>query len=860
MEKLSLNGLWQMREAGASQQYEVHIPGSVLSGLLENNAIEDPYYRENEYGARDLFWKDYEFEKVFEVSGQLMEKDCVDMVAYGLDTLAEIYVNGSLLAKTDNMHRTWRFSVKHLLQTGTNRIHIKFLSPLRYIAQYRPAENKENKSVVPCGGIKGDQYLRKAHSMFGWDWGAQLPDAGIYRDMELEAYNVTRLEDIRLTQKHENGSVKLCAAVQLKKADKKACAKDIKISAVLFGPDGSSQTVCVPVTLEEGIFPEQKLELSVENPLLWWPAGYGQQPLYRLETTLSINGQQAEVKEFTVGLRTLSVSRRKDEWGSEFAFRVNGVRIFARGANYIPEDCIYSRITPSRSENLIKACIRAHFNCIRVWGGGYYPSDAFYELCDRYGIIVWQDLMYACNVYELTEAFEENITAEAYDVVKRLRHHPSLGLWCGNNEMETGWHHWVDFNQESDYLRMDYVKIFEYILPKAVKACDAQTFYWPSSPSSGGCFDNPDDENRGDAHYWDVWHGQKPFSDYKNYFFRFCSEFGFQSFPCLKTVKTFTGEEDRNIFSKVMESHQKNVSANGKILYYISENFRYPESFDHLLYVSQILQGIAIKSGVEHWRRNRGRCMGTLYWQLNDNWPVASWSSIDYFGRFKALHYMAARFYAPCAGSLTVNAGRAEAWIQNETLSPKLVTVRLSIKDMKLQTRAEEVFTLEVPALSAQKAGELEAAGVLEKLGGENIFAEAVFSVGTPSAGETDGEYERLQTETESFVPFKHMNLEQAHIKIRVEEKEEAFAICLSTDCFAPFVELDFEELDGIFSDNYFSLSDCMGKEVLLKKQDIRNLKGEPAAVSSPEEVCRLLKIRSLRDTYAAGNTVCRQG
>lgn len=257
------------------------------------------------------------------------------------------------------------------------------------------------------------------------------------------------------------------------------------------------------------------------------------------------------------------------------------------------------------------------------------------------GLIVWQDLMFACNVYDLTEEFEDNITKEITENVKRLRHHASLGLWCGNNEMESAWDHWPEVQSESKYLRADYIKMFEYVIPKAVRAADSETFFWQSSPSSGGCFDDPDDENRGDCHYWDVWHGQKPFTDYQKHYFRFCSEFGFQSFPCLKTVESFTEEKDRNIFSRVMENHQKNPAANGKILYYLSENFRYPENFRKLLYVSQILQGMAMKYGVDHWRRHRGRCMGTLYWQINDNWPVASWASIDYFGRWKALHYMA---------------------------------------------------------------------------------------------------------------------------------------------------------------------------------------------------------------------------
>jgi beta-mannosidase len=396
----------------------------------------------------------------------------------------------------------------------------------------------------------------------------------------------------------------------------------------------------------------------------------------------------------------MTISQEKDEWGSEFAFMVNGIKIFAKGADYIPEDLIYSRITGERIEYLLDSCVRANFNCIRVWGGGYYPSDTFYEICDRLGLIVWQDLMYACNVYDLTREFEENIIEETRDNVKRIRHHASLGLWCGNNELEAAWCEWAVFKDHSAQLRADYIKQFEYILPKAVEESDHSTFFWPSSPSSGGCFDNPVDENRGDTHYWDVWHGLKPFEDYRNHYFRFCSEFGFQSFPSIKTVHTFTEEEDRNIFSRVMESHQKNGAANGKMLYYLSENFLYPKDFESLLYVTQVLQGMAIKFGVEHWRRHRGRCMGAVYWQLNDDWPVASWASIDYFGRWKALHYMAKNFFAPVAGSISRTENTIEAHIQNERMAAKNCKVVMTLKRMDFTVLSR--IPLKLPYLLSQ--------------------------------------------------------------------------------------------------------------------------------------------------------------
>lgn len=526
---------------------------------------------------------------------------------------------------------------------------------------------------------------------------------------------------------------------------------------------------------------------------------------------LEKDGDTLETVNKRIGLRTLTISQEKDQWGSEFAFCINGLKIFTRGGNYIPEDCLYTRISHETQKYLLESCKKANFNCVRVWGGGYYPSDYFYDLCDEMGLIVWQDLMYACNVYDVTKTFGESCRQETLDNVKRLRHHASLGLWCGNNEIESAWDHWQDFQTETPYLRADYIKLFENILPDAVREADQDTFYWRSSPSSGGCFDNPDDENRGDTHYWDVWHGQKPFTDYQKYYFRFCSEFGFQSFPCMKTVESFTEEKDRNIFSRVMENHQKNDAANGKILYYLSENFQYPQDLNHLLYVSQILQGMAMKYGVDHWRRNRGRCMGTLYWQVNDNWPVASWSSIDYFGRWKALHYMAKKFYAPLAVSMRRDGEIFKAYLENETGQAQEWTVTISVKNMKCEVldsvqetgttasfRSEELIQIDVSKWKKQE---------------DHVFVETVLKL-------SDG---TVLTDTETLVPYKYVGLETPAISTTVEEQEDAYLIKVKTDCFVPFLSLDFKDADAILEDNFFHITDTEEKIIRVSKKDIRN-------------------------------------
>lgn len=827
MQTCTLNGTWQLSAGHRSlESVDMQIPGTVLSGLLAAGKIKDPFYRTNEDATRALFWKDYVFTRTFDVDEELLAQQHIVLVCEGLDTLAEISINGTFLAKTDNMHRTWKFQAKKLLHPGKNEIQIVFRSVLRFIEDY-PYEAHKKINYIPCGSMKGNQLLRKAHSMFGWDWGPQTIDAGIFRDIYLQGYSHARIEDIRIHQQHaKNVSVQTSITLSESVPGQKLCVE--------LSEDGADKPLQTKLckTNADGV---AAVDFVIENPKLWWPNDYGDQPLYIVRTTLlDEDGTSLESITRRIGLRTLTISQEKDEWGNEFAFCVNGVKIFTRGGNYIPDDCLYTRITEKKLDYILESCRRAHFNCVRVWGGGYYTSDAFYDLCDEKGLIVWQDLMYACNVYDVTDAFAENCRQETYDNVRRLRHHASLGLWCGNNEIESAWDHWGDFQKETPYLRADYIRLFEEVLPKAVQEADGETFYWHSSPSSGGCFDNPDDANRGDTHYWDVWHGQKPFTDYRKYFFRFCSEFGFQSFPCAKTVNSFTLEDDRNIFSRVMESHQKNNAANGKMLYYLSENLRYPKDLTHLLYASQVLQGMAIKYGVDHWRRNRGRCMGTLYWQINDDWPAPSWSSIDYFGRWKALHYMAQKFYAPHAVSMTLEDHRCHVYFSNESFETTEYSLTLSIRDLSGNVLETYETKGNSPAFSAIETAVVDICSWEDQK--DDVFLEAVIHT----------KDQKVLKDVETLVPYKYLNLKNPVISTEAEETNDAFILHISSDCFAPFVALDFDDADVIFSDNFFHLTDKTVQDIIVKKEDI--LQGH---FENAEDFRKRLQILSLGTSYA---------
>ena len=827
MQTCTLNGTWQLSAGHRSlESVDMQIPGTVLSGLLAAGKIKDPFYRTNEDATRALFWKDYVFTRTFDVDEELLAQQHIVLVCEGLDTLAEISINGTFLAKTDNMHRTWKFQAKKLLHPGKNEIQIVFRSVLRFIEDYSYEAHKKI-NYIPCGSMKGNQLLRKAHSMFGWDWGPQTIDAGIFRDIYLQGYSHARIEDIRIHQQHaKNVSVQTSITLSESVPGQKLCVE--------LSEDGADKPLQTKLckTNADGV---AAVDFVIENPKLWWPNDYGDQPLYIVRTTLlDEDGTSLESITRRIGLRTLTISQEKDEWGNEFAFCVNGVKIFTRGGNYIPDDCLYTRITEKKLDYILESCRRAHFNCVRVWGGGYYPSDAFYDLCDEKGLIVWQDLMYACNVYDVTDAFAENCRQETYDNVRRLRHHASLGLWCGNNEIESAWDHWGDFQKETPYLRADYIRFFEEVLPKAVQEADGETFYWHSSPSSGGCFDNPDDANRGDTHYWDVWHGQKPFTDYRKYFFRFCSEFGFQSFPCAKTVNSFTLEDDRNIFSRVMESHQKNDAANGKMLYYLSENLRYPKDLTHLLYASQVLQGMAIKYGVDHWRRNRGRCMGTLYWQINDDWPAPSWSSIDYFGRWKALHYMAQKFYAPHAVSMTLEDHRCHVYFSNESFETTEYSLTLSIRDLSGNVLETYETKGNSPAFSAIETAVVDICSWEDQK--DDVFLEAVIHT----------KDQKVLKDVETLVPYKYLNLKNPVISTEAQETNDAFILHISSDCFAPFVALDFDDADVIFSDNFFHLTDKTVQDIIVKKEDI--LQGH---FENAEDFRKRLQILSLGTSYA---------
>ena len=777
-----------MRRVGDEEFREAVVPGTVYTDLLRNGQMEDPFFKDNEDKALKLMDEDYEYHTVFDCEPEVMKAKHQILHFDGIDTIADLYLNSTKLGEVGNMHRTWEYDVTGMIHETGNELRVVFHSPTKYIAEAFKISQTHGSEDAMDGFVN----IRKAHCMFGWDWGAHLPDAGLFRPVNLLGVEEARIDSVYITQEHLTDKVLLHLDVEIEELEKtdQAWSYHVKVTA----PDG-------------GVVADSRdpRTVPIEHPQLWWPNGYGEQNLYQVEVTLLRGEEKLDVWSRRIGLRTMTMHREKDQWGESFNCRVNGVDIFAMGADYIPEDHLLGRVTPETTRKLLEKGIWANYNSVRVWGGGYYPEDWFYDLCDELGLVVWQDFMFACAVYDLTPEFEENIRAEFIDNIKRIRHHASLGLWCGNNEME-------DFvDQKNEWVTKqsevrDYILMYERIIPEVLKEYDPNTFYWPSSPSSGGSFDDPQDPNRGDVHYWQVWHGNKPFTEYRKYYFRYLSEFGFQSFPTMKTIEKISDDPaDYNIFSYVMEKHQRNGSANGKIMNYMQQTYRYPSEFTTVLYASQLLQADGIRYGVEHFRRNRGRCMGAIYWQFNDCWPVASWSSVDYCGRLKALHYYAKRFFAPlmlsCEEQGLMTSGKdlnrqyfdfeksIRLNVANETRTDVDVTVRWALRKASAEIIKSGETKVHVPALTSAWLDK-------EEFPEANIYEEYI-----SYEMEKDGEI--ISEGTVNFSYPKYFRYQDPQLTAKVIGDE----IEITASAYAKSVEILNENEDLILSDNYFDMN-----------------------------------------------------
>jgi len=782
-----------MREAGSREWINAKVPGSVMQDLLQAGKMEDPFWRENELSAKQFSEKDYEYKKLFAVSDSLTDCDRIYLQCQGVDTIAEVTLNGNPVMQCDNMHMELEADVTEIINQGENMLCFHFTSPYRHMEAL--------KKRYP--GLDLERHLfqsrlqfRKAASMFGWDWGPALADMGIWRPIRLRGYKSGRILEVDIRQKHAFQQVTLECRVR-----RHVWKEGTALKFSLYAPDGT--------LLDTMAAESDNICFVVNNPELWWCLGYGSQPLYRLEVSLLDGDIVCDQVIKRIGLRTLSLRQEQDEWGKSFYFVINNVEVFARGGNYIPEDSLYGRHSRERTHRLLEDCLRANFNMIRVWGGGVYPADYFYEYCDEHGLLVWQDFMFA-NVIPLWMGEEkENMIREIRQVTRRLRHHPCLAILNGNNETELMMEpEWVS-NLEEEFIQM-YRLQFEVEMPALVHEEAPDLFYWPSSPSSGGGGRPTEDMSIGDTHDWKVWHGRKPFTYFRSTFPRFNSEFGLQSFPALKTIESFTLPGDRNIFSPVMENHQKSLSGNEVINNYVSQYFRFPKDLQSFIYLSQAIQLEGIRYGVEHWRRNRGghRCMGALYWQINDCWPVASWSGIDYFGRWKALHYGARRFYAPVLLSVCEDNTSAEFHLSNETLTEVIGIIEWRLIDGRTEQVVDAAeMTAQTPRLSSTCITRTDFSRLLPTAEAKRSHYLA-YRLTVDQAVLCEG--------TVLFVPAKHYEFRDPGICC---EYIGANRYRLTASRYAKFVALDFEE-NVRLSDNYFDLVPGYEKIVTVEEQE----------------------------------------
>lgn len=807
MRLLTLHDNWQFHQSGQEYWMPATVPGTVHTDLIANKKIEDPYYRTNE---RDVQWvdkTDWEYTLNFQVDADMLNYDVANLEFLGLDTYADVYLNDSLIIKADNFFIAWEKEVKGLLRAGTNNLRILFHSPVRIgldkLAAHGfplPASNDQSAN----GGL-GDKavsiFLRKPGYHFGWDWGPRLVSIGIWRPVQLRFWNTARLTDVFFRQDSVSSARAQLTAV---------CDADIRQRGTytLEVLNGDAVIESLDMELEAGKHTLNAL-FHIDQPKLWWTRELGEPYLYPLRVRLLQKGTALDQVAHKVGIRTVRVVREPDAKGESFYVELNGRPVFSKGANYIPNDVFLPRFTPDKYRRLIQSAVDANMNMLRIWGGGFYEEDYFYELCDENGIMIWQDFMFACSMYPGDTEFLQQVEAEAVYNVKRLRNHACIALWCGNNEIDVAWANFDEFRgwgwkqqytkQQRKYIWDSYYAVFHKMLPAVVEAFHPGMFYWPSSPYYKDGDHASNTNQAGDIHYWGVWHGEHPFGDFYNYIGRFMSEYGFQSFPEFRTVKAYTEPGDWDIESDVMASHQRSGIGNLRIRSYMKAMYHVPDSFEHMLYVGQVLQAEGMKMAVEAHRAAKPHNMGTLYWQINDCWPVASWSGMDYYQRWKAMHYFIRDAFSPVTISAQEKDNEFRIQVVSDIPKDLDLTVDLRVVEFSGKTVYTRTIPVQVPDNGSVLAAAIPAGEFRNGKNGTERVLEMVVRQGTDT----------LHRNLVYFQEVKNLKLPTVPgIKTVVlpDDTGKGYVVLVSSERLAKNVYLDFPEHAGFFSNNYFDL------------------------------------------------------
>ncbi len=820
---------WRFKQSGSSTWLDAKVPGCNHTDLLNHGLISDPFYADEEARLQWIEHKDWEYQCTFELSDKDLQCTEWELLCDGLDTYCDVYLNNKPLFSSENMFVSHRVRCKDYLVKGENTLRIVFYSPINKTSHLPekngfiyPAENDKSSDKLSV-------YTRKAPYHYGWDWGPRFVTSGIWRPIRLMPVEGISLADVYVSQTHQAErvtvtflvsvdafvSTELTAVVNCHNAQVPQSIKHVKV-------DADSRLVV-------------ELSIEIEHPVLWWPVGQGTPFLYDFSLSLLDDDHRYLTHQQKVGLRTIELVQEPDAHGESFYFNVNGRAVFAKGANYIPSDSFLPKVTKRKYEKIFKDALAANMNMLRVWGGGVYEDDYFYELADKYGILIWQDFMFACTLYPANEAFLENVKSEAECNIKRLRSHPCIALWCGNNEIEMGidcWE-WPEKFAYSDSqyaeLKQDYHTLFHQLLPNTVKALQPDIAYIASSPIS--FWERPEEDAVGDNHYWGVWHGELPFSEFKTRVPRFMSEYGFQAFPLLSSIRRFCPENDYDLNSITMLSHQKHPRGNNIIKKHIDAEFNLPKDFESFLFLSQLLQAQALGTAFLAHRAARPFCMGTLYWQFNDCWPVTSWSSIDYYGKYKASHYAAKRLFQNTLVAADVNDNEVCVYAINDT--PRACIFNIAIKLMSI---AGEILLCSEHTYIAgdNTSNKVLSMGVNDLLDGRR--AENVFL-----AVEWQGENDR-EIHTSYFTENKSLSLSKPRIHPDIDVDGDVIYVTLTANSLARYVHVEFPICDENFSDNFFDLVPNIPKTVSLVDATL--------ASQGVELIAESLRIVSLYDTY----------
>ncbi|MGC8518221.1 MAG: beta-mannosidase [Steroidobacteraceae bacterium] len=805
-------GPWRMRATGARHWLAATVPGTVHTDLLAAGRIPDPFWRTNERAVQWVDKLDWEYCTDLQLDAHVLAHERIDLLFEGLDTYAEVSLNGVLLLAADNMFRRWPVPIKTHLRTGHNTLRVLLKSPVQAgLARlaalgFNPPAVVDWSEVGGLGERKISMFTRKAPYHYGWDWGPRLVTSGIWRPVRVQAWSGIRIEALRVmveSLKSEEATV----AIELELVTSIAGAAELTLTS----PTDAHINASVRVELRAG---EQlcTVRCHIRQPRLWWSNGLGEPFMYEFNAEVRF-GSWRDLRSVRAGLRSLRILQPPDAEGTGFQVELNGVPIFIKGANYIPCDSFASRVSHATRAHIVQSAAAAHMNMLRIWGGGIYEQDDFYDLCDAQGILVWQDFMFACAMYPGDDAFLRNVRAEAIDNVKRLRNHPCLALWAGNNEIDVAWRHAVPGGgwgwkerydaEQRETLWRAYRTIFHDILPTVIAEHDPGRFYWPSSPLAA--WDGADGlthadlsapRQSGDIHYWGVWWGKQPFSTYRRAIGRFMSEYGFQSFPSLPSVRAFTAPEDLSVFSEVMRAHQRSAIGNETILEYMARDYPQPRSFPAFLYVSQVLQAEGVRVAMEAHRVRRPYCMGSLYWQINDCWPAASWSSIDVYGRWKALHYFARRAFAPMLLSAWLEDDLIMMHAVNDTLAAAEGTLTLRLTDFRGTVLRTHMQPVHLAANSSTRIGSYPASAWLAGTAADAVLLQCTVQC-------RDG---RCAEQILYFRPVKDLALPAAAVEVNVAAQPTRLALTVRCPVLVKTLCLETDTIDGHFSDNHFEL------------------------------------------------------